>query len=103
MKISLAAISHLSCLHPHSHSPTIPGRRCEGVPQKPDNPQEENAGISRMSLDKRFHGDLEGSSNGEMLSFTTEVKGSAGYVAMERISGELNGPAGRLPCSTTPP
>jgi hypothetical protein len=64
------------------------------VPQKPDNPQEENAGISRMSLDKRFHGDLEGSSNGEMLSFTTEVKGSAGYVAMERISGELNGRSG---------
>jgi hypothetical protein len=50
--------------------------------------------MSRMSLDKRFHGDLEGSSNGEMLSFTTEVKGSAGYVAMERISGELNGRSG---------
>lgn len=64
------------------------------VPQKRDNPQEENAGISRMSLDKQFHGDLEGSSNGEMLSFTTEVKGSAGYVAMERISGKLNGRSG---------
>ena len=64
------------------------------VPQKPDNPQEENAGISRMSLDEQFHGDLEGSSNGEMLGFTTEVKGSAGYVAMERISGKLNGRSG---------
>src|SRR5277367_1522741 len=64
------------------------------VPQKADNPQEEKAAIGRMSLDKQCHGDLEAQSDGEMLSFMTEVKGSAGYVAMERVTGKLNGRSG---------
>jgi Protein of unknown function (DUF3224) len=64
------------------------------VPQKPDNTQEEKAGLGRMSLDKQFHGDFEAQSDGEMLSFMTEVKGSAGYVAIERISGKLKGRTG---------
>jgi len=64
------------------------------LPQKPDNPQEEKAGIGRMSIDKQFHGDLEGQSDGEMLSFMTDVKGSAGYVAIERVTGKLNGHSG---------
>ncbi|MGO9126639.1 MAG: DUF3224 domain-containing protein, partial [Terriglobales bacterium] len=48
----------------------------------------------RMTIDKQFHGDLEGTSKGEMLSAMTEVKGSAGYVAMERVTGALNGRSG---------
>ncbi len=64
------------------------------VPQKPDNPQEEKAGLGRMSLDKQFHGDLEAQSDGEMLSFMTEVKGSGGYVALEHVVGKLNGRSG---------
>jgi hypothetical protein len=64
------------------------------TPQKPDNPQEEKAGLGRMSLDKQFHGDLEAQSDGEMLSFMTEVKGSGGYVALERVVGKLNGRSG---------
>jgi hypothetical protein len=47
-----------------------------------------------MSLDKRFFGDLEGTSRGEMLAVGTDVKGSAGYVAMERVSGSLEGRKG---------
>ena len=54
----------------------------------------ENAGLGRMSIDKRFHGDLEGTSKGEMLTAGTSVKGSAGYVAIERVSGTLHGRAG---------
>jgi hypothetical protein len=50
--------------------------------------------VGRMSLDKRFFGDLEGISRGEMLAVGTEVKGSAGYVAMERVSGSLGGKTG---------
>jgi len=50
--------------------------------------------ISRMSLDKQFHGDLEAISKGEMLSGGTPAKGSGGYVAMERVSGTLNGHTG---------
>lgn len=43
-----------------------------------------------MSINKQFHGDLEGTSVGEMLSAATSVKGSAGYVAMEKVTGTLD-------------
>lgn len=47
--------------------------------------------LGRMSIDKQFHGDLEGVSKGQMLTAGTEVKGSAAYVAVERITGTLGG------------
>jgi hypothetical protein len=47
-----------------------------------------------MSIDKQFHGDIEGTSKGQMLTAMTEVKGSAGYVAIERVSGTLHGRRG---------
>ena len=50
--------------------------------------------LSRMSIDKQFHGDLEGASIGEMLAASTDVKGSAGYVAIERVTGALQGRSG---------
>jgi hypothetical protein len=53
-----------------------------------------DASIGRMSLDKQFHGDLEGTSKGQMLSAMGGVKGSAGYVAMEKVSGTLKGRSG---------
>jgi len=52
------------------------------------------AGLARMILDKQFHGDLEATSQGQMLSAGTAVQGSAGYVALERVSGSLQGRAG---------
>lgn len=52
------------------------------------------SGLGRMSLDKRFHGALEGTSTGEMLAFRSAVSGSAGYVAMERVQGTLAGRSG---------
>jgi len=57
-------------------------------------PQQTEAPIGRMSIDKQFHGDLEATSKGEMLSAMTEVKGSAGYVAIERVTGTLHGRKG---------
>ncbi|MEO7935703.1 MAG: DUF3224 domain-containing protein [Dokdonella sp.] len=48
----------------------------------------------RISINKQFHGDLKATSVGEMLSAMTEVKGSAGYVAMERVVGKLQGRQG---------
>ena len=62
-------------------------------PLPPYNPSEE-AKLARMSIDKQFHGNLEASSKGEMLSAGTDTKGSAGYVAIERVSGALNGLSG---------
>jgi len=55
---------------------------------------QESANIGRMSIDKQFHGDLEATSKGEMLSAMTDVKGSAGYVALERVTGTLHGRSG---------
>jgi hypothetical protein len=53
-----------------------------------------DATLARMSIDKHFHGDLEAASKGEMLSAGTVVKGSAGYVAIERVVGALRGRTG---------
>jgi hypothetical protein len=50
--------------------------------------------VGRFSLDKQFHGELEGTSAGEMLAISTAVPGSAGYVAMELVRAKLNGRAG---------
>ena len=50
--------------------------------------------LGRMSIDKQFRGDLEGTSQGEMLTARTSVKNSAGYVAVERVSGTLHGKTG---------
>ena len=46
------------------------------------------------AIAKSFHGDLEGTSRGEMLAAMTETKGSAGYVAVERVEGTLGGRKG---------
>jgi hypothetical protein len=56
--------------------------------------QSEDSNLGRMSIDKQFHGDLEAVSKGEMLSAGTAVKGSGGYVAIERVSGTLHGKRG---------
>jgi predicted flavoprotein YhiN len=64
------------------------------TPQKPDTQIARAANLSRLTIDKRFHGDLEGISKGEMLALQTETKGSAGYVALERVTGKLKGRSG---------
>ena len=61
--------------------------------EQPDD-QQEGRTVVRMTLDKQFHGDLEATSKGQMLAYSTAVKGSAGYVAMERVNGSLNGKSG---------
>jgi len=48
----------------------------------------------RMSIDKTFHGELDATSKGEMLSAMTTVEGSAGYVAIEQVIGSLSGRKG---------
>ena len=80
------------------------------TPQKPDTQIARAANLGRLTIDKRFHGDLEGISKGEMLALQTEVKGSAGYVALERVTGKLYGKirqlraaAQRAPCTAATP
>ena len=62
------------------------------TPQAPD--EAGGSAIGRMLLDKKFHGDLEAASNGQMLAFSGSVAGSAGYVAVEQVTGVLNGHSG---------
>ena len=50
-----------------------------------------DASLGRRAIDKQFHGALEATSRGEMLSAGGTVQGSAGYVAIERVSGTLDG------------
>jgi hypothetical protein len=51
--------------------------------------------VGRYSLDKQFHGALDGSSKGEMLAFGTGAAGSSGgYVAIEKFTGKLDSRAG---------
>lgn len=53
-----------------------------------------DAVVGSMAISKTFRGDLAGHSTGQMLAVRTQVNGSAGYVAMERVSGTLAGKNG---------
>lgn len=68
------------------------------VEMKPQGTASAKDGVSlgRMSLNKRFEGDLVAVGEGEMLTALTPVKGSAGYVAIERVTGALHGRTGSL-------
>ena len=52
------------------------------------------ATLGRYSLDKQYHGDLQGTAKGQMLTAGTAVAGSGAYVAVERVTGTLNGRSG---------
>ena len=62
------------------------------TPQTPE--PDEDAQIARILIDKQFHGDLEATSKVHMLAFQSAVKGSAGYVALEKVTGRLHGKSG---------
>lgn len=51
-------------------------------------------GLGRMAIDKHYHGELEAAGNGQMLTAGTTIKNSAGYVAVERVTGTLKGRKG---------
>jgi hypothetical protein len=50
--------------------------------------------LSRMSLDKQYHGGLEATARGQMLAAGSPAKGAGGYVAIEKVTGTLNGKTG---------
>jgi hypothetical protein len=54
----------------------------------------EGVTLGRLTLHKRFEGDLEATGEGQMLTALTAVQGSAGYVAIERVTGMLHGRGG---------
>jgi hypothetical protein len=62
-------------------------------PQKTDNPQAQAASIGRLSLEKQYHGVLAAVGKGEMLA-TRDSQQSGAYVAIERVTGTLQGRSG---------
>jgi hypothetical protein len=54
----------------------------------------DGAAMGRYSLDKTYHGDLQATGKGEMLTAGTPVEGSAAYVAIEHVTGTLDGKKG---------
>jgi hypothetical protein len=74
-------------------------RRASGTFEVKLNPQPADeyadaTALARMTIDKELRGDLEGTSKGQMLSAATPIRNSAGYVAIERVTGTLQGRAG---------
>jgi hypothetical protein len=63
-------------------------------PLEPFTPGKAGVRLARLSITKTFYGDLSANSLGEMLSAVTSTDGSAGYLAMEQVDGQLHGKAG---------
>ena len=93
--LALAAFVHAHSASAKEKVLTIHASGTFDVKLTPQAAEDGDAGLGRMAIDKQFHGDLEGTSKGFMLaSSATIVKGSGGYVAMEKVTGTLKGRAG---------
>jgi Protein of unknown function (DUF3224) len=91
------ALSAGASLHPHQKG-LIVTNHAKGTFDVKVTPQAQDdaAGgpFGRLFLDKQFHGDLDGTSKGQMLAWGTGTDGSGAYVALELVSGTLNGRRG---------
>jgi hypothetical protein len=100
--ICLATAAHAQVFPPApatTQKETLMTRHASGPFDVKVNPlvayNQDEPALRRMSIDKQFHGNLEGTSKGEMLSVGTGAKGSSGgYVAIEKVTGMLDGRSG---------
>ena len=91
----LGCISFTSCLaESKAMTQTATGSFSVDMTPQPDTDVVDGVTLGRMALDKRFEGDLVGTGKGQMLTALTGEEGSAGYVAIERVSGSLHGRRG---------
>lgn len=72
----------------------IVGRGSFDVTLTPETPEQQEGHVAMMKIEKRFSGDLEAASVGRMLAVQTPIEGSAGYVAIEYVTGQLAGRSG---------
>jgi hypothetical protein len=86
----LVATLHIATAQPRSVTMTRGTFTVAVVPLAPA-PAE---GISRYSINKAIHGDLEATTQGEMFSGGDPKQGAAGYVAIEVVTGTLQGKRG---------
>ncbi len=96
--VALLTIGFTLVAHLHAQKEAVVTNHARGtfdvkiIPQPADDAA---AGpFSRLFLDKQFHGDLDGTSKGQMLGAGTAVEGSAAYVALELVAGTLGGRRG---------
>jgi hypothetical protein len=99
--IALAQFGGLAHMPQSTGNPDrkVPMTRAQGtfdvkVAPLPAYDSTEGSMLGRMSVDKQYHGDLEGTAKGEMLTGMTSVKDSGVYVAVERFTGTLAGRRG---------
>lgn len=94
--MTMALLSSVTMIATESALPmkTIQATGPVDVTMKPQSAVD--AVVGRFALDKQYQGDLEGTGTGEMLTGLTAVQGSAGYVAIEKITGTLAGRRGRF-------
>ena len=93
---TVAALAVLACLSARAEPAAQHAAGAFDVKMSPASaPQHEGrTATGRMLLEKQYSGELQASGKGEMLTAMTDTKGSAAYVAIERITGTLNGKAG---------
>lgn len=96
----LATLIHAANENPEQDSKgaTVPSHatgsfEVKSTPQ-PSGFKTEDPNLGRTTGEKRFHGDLEATSEVQMLTAGTSIKGSAAYVAIEKITGTLKGRSG---------
>jgi len=79
-----------------SQKETQMSKHATGTFEVKTTPQDDKSaeGLGRMMIAKQVHGDFEGTSTGQMLTSMTKTQGSAAYVAIERMTGKLNGRTG---------
>ncbi len=75
-------------------SVTMHARGPFDVKVTPQDDKSADTKLGRMALDKQYHGDIEGTGVGQMLTAATDVKGSGAYVAIEKVTGTLKGRSG---------
>jgi hypothetical protein len=97
----LLALALASTLFAQSPSPKGTAMHAAGTfdvklaPQSlPNSGNDNSAAIARFAGDKQFHGDLDATSHVEMLASGNPASGNAGYVALESVTGKLNGRSG---------
>jgi hypothetical protein len=98
LQLAVPILASAQTLPTHQGAPHVT-QRATGpfdVFMKPASPPEKEGrtAIGRMVLDKQYFGDLVAIGKGEMLTAVTDTQGSAAYVAIERITGTLNGRGG---------
>src|SRR5215470_18249925 len=95
LPLAVLALSSYRLSESIQKGPAMKAQGTFAVKVTPQNPSDKTSEpFERLLITKQFHGDLEASSKVEMLGSRGPVEGSGGYVALELVTGKLNGKSG---------